>query len=252
MHPSARVQTLRHLVLPPMLMMIALIPWAQAQTQVTPTEQAVAQIEVKAIPHPLSWINRQKDYRVLSDDSLSITAPKGTDLYNDNETGTVAGNAPMLTFPPDDAFVLTAQVTPDFKQEFDAGFLVVYVDQARWAKLLLEKSHYGQLSVGSSVTNTYSDDSVNADVPGKEAYLRITKSKDVFTFYYSVDGQKWQYIRYFKFPSKGGLRVGFASQSPSGEQCATVFSKIIYVPKAPSDFWTGEPAREVTKTTEEK
>jgi len=82
--------------------------------------------------------------------------------------------------------------------------------------------------------------------------LRITKSKDVFTFYYSVDGQKWQYIRYFKFPSKGGLRVGFASQSPSGEQCATVFSKIIYVPKAPSDFWTGEPAREVTKTTEEK
>jgi regulation of enolase protein 1 (concanavalin A-like superfamily) len=60
----------------------------------------------------------------------------------------------MLAFTPDDAFVLTAKVTPDFKTEFDGGFLVVYGDPTHWAKLLLEKSHDGPISVGSSVTNT--------------------------------------------------------------------------------------------------
>jgi hypothetical protein len=38
--------------------------------------------------------------------------------------------------------------------------------------------------------------------------------------------------------------VGFASQSPAGERCATVFSKIRYSPKAVGDFWTGEPKLE--------
>jgi regulation of enolase protein 1 (concanavalin A-like superfamily) len=209
---------------------------AQALETVAPE-----QIKIKSVPHLFSWINQQKEYRILSDDSVSITAPKKTDLFNDAGSGSVAGNAPMLAFTPDDAFVLTAMVTPHFSREFDGGFLVVYVDQTHWAKLLLEQSHYGAFSVGSSVTNTYSDDSVNADIPGNAVYLRVSKSKEVLTFYYSLDGVKWRYIRYFKFPSEGQLRVGFASQSPLGDQCTTVFSKIVYVPKASADFWTGEP-----------
>lgn len=221
-----------------MLLIVTLAPFALAQND------AGEPIKIKAIPHSFSWINKQKDYRVLADDSVSITASKETDLYNDAESGNVAANAPMLTFAPDDAFVLTVKVAPDFKSEFDGGFLVVYVNQTHWAKLLFEKSHYGPFSVGSSVTNTYSDDSVNADIPGKEVYLRITRSREVFAFYYSLDGAKWQYIRFFRFPSKGPLRLGFASQSPSGEQCTTVFSKIVYVPKASGDFWTGEPPQE--------
>jgi len=56
---------------------------------------------------------------------VSITASRKTDLLNDAESGSVAGNAPMLAFTPDDAFVLTAKLTPDFKKEFDGGFLVV-------------------------------------------------------------------------------------------------------------------------------
>jgi uncharacterized protein len=228
------------LILFAVLLILVSAPGARAQETVSSADQ---QIKIKAVPHLFSWINKQKDYRILSDDSVSITASKATDLFNDAESGSVADNAPMLAFAPDDAFVLTAKVTPDFKSEFDGGFLVVYVDQTHWAKLLLEKSHYGPFSVGSSVTNTYSDDSVNADIPGTEVYLRITKSKEVFTFYYSLEGVKWRYIRFFRFPSKRQLRIGFASQSPSGDQCTTVFSNIVYVPKASGDFWTGEPSQ---------
>jgi uncharacterized protein len=232
--------------------LLILVSAPRARAQETAPSGADEQVKIKAVPHFFSWINKQKDYRILSDDSVSITASKETDLFNDAESGSVAGNAPMLVFTPDDAFVLTAKVTPNFKSEFDGGFLVVYVDETHWAKLLLEKSHYGPFSVGSSVTNTYSDDSVNADIPGKEVYLRVTKSKEVFTFYYSLDGVKWQYIRFFRFPIKGQLRMGFASQSPSGDQCTTVFSKIVYVPKASGDFWTGEPPQAATPLTEPK
>jgi regulation of enolase protein 1 (concanavalin A-like superfamily) len=226
--------------------LLLLVSAPRVPAQETVRSAANDQITIKAVPHFFSWINQQREYRILSDESVSITASRKTDLFNDAESGSVAGNAPILAFTPDDAFVLTAKVTPDFKKEFDGGFLVVYMDQTHWAKLLFEKSHYGPFAVGSSVTNTYSDDSVNAEIPGKEVYLRVTKSKEVFTFYYSLDGVKWRYIRFFSFPSKGQLRVGFASQSPSGDQCTTVFSKIAYVPKASPDFWTGEPPQAAT------
>jgi regulation of enolase protein 1 (concanavalin A-like superfamily) len=232
--------------------LLILVSAPRVRAQETVRSEADEQIKIKAVPHFLSWINKQKDYRILSDDSVSIAASKQTDLFNDAESGSIAGNAPILAFTPDDAFVLTAKATPDFKREFDGGFLVVYVDQTHWAKLLFEKSHYGPFSVSSSVTNTYSDDSVNADISGKEVYLRVTKSKDVFTFYYSLDGVKWRYIRFFSFPSKGQMRIGFASQSPSADQCTTVFSEIAYVPKASRDFWTGEPSQAATALSEPK
>jgi uncharacterized protein len=102
------------------------------------------------------------------------------------------------------------------------------------------------------VTNTHSDDSANADIPGKEVYLRATKSKKVFTFYYPLDGVKWRCIRFFRLPSKGHLRIGLASQSPSGDEYTTVFSRIVYVPKASGDFWTGEPPQAATPLSEPK
>jgi len=189
-------------------------------------------------------MNAPKDFKILSEDSFSITASAKTDLYNDADSGTHTATAPMLLFPAEETFVLTTAVTVDFNQEYDGGFLVVYSDPDHWLKLLFEKSHYGTFSVCSNVTNVNPDDSVNSDVPNKEVFLRLTRAKDVFGFYYSIDGKKWTYIRYFRFPLKGPLHVGFASQSPAGEQCATVFSKIRYSPKAVDDFWTGEPKLE--------
>ena len=69
----------------------------------------------------------------------------------------------------------------------------------------------------------------------------------MFGLYQSVDGKKWSYIRYFRFPVKGSLKVGFASQSPAGEQATAVFSKIRYAPRKIGDFWTGEPEAETRK-----
>ncbi len=194
----------------------ALVPTqAPGQVQGKPADSSAGKIDIKALPRPGAWMNAPKDFKILSEDSFSITASTKTDLYNDVDSGVHLGTAPMLLFPAEDTFVLTTAVTVDFKQEYDGGFLVVYSDPDHWVKLLFEKSHYGPL--------------------------------DVFGFYYSFDGKKWAYIRYFRFPLKGPLEVGFASQSPTGEQCTTVFSKIRYSPKGVGDFWTGEPKEETPK-----
>ena len=226
---------------------LAWAPCAPGRGQGEPAVSSAGKIDIKSLPRPGTWMNAPKDFKRLSDDSFSITASKGTDLYNNMETGLHLATAPILHFDADDTFVLTAAVTVDFKQEYDGGFLVLYSDPDHWAKLLFEKSHYGPFSVCSNVTKVDSDDSVNTDVSGTEVFLRITRAKDKFGFYYSFDGKKWAYIRYFRFPVKGPLKVGFGSQSPTGEQCTTVFSKIRYSPRAVGDFWTGEPDGETPK-----
>jgi len=223
---------------------LACAPFAQGET---PSQTSSAgKIAIKALPFPGEWVNSPKDFKILSDDSFSITASKETDLYNGLGSPKVA-TAPMLLFPAAETFVLTTAVTADFEKEYDGGFLVVYADAEHWVKLLFERSHYGPLSVCSGVTNGETDDSVNADVTGEQVFLRLTREKDVFGLYYSLDGKKWAYVRYFRFPVKGPLKVGFASQSPAGEQATTVFSKVRYAPRKVGDFWSGEPEADSAK-----
>jgi regulation of enolase protein 1 (concanavalin A-like superfamily) len=200
------------------LLLTLFLAWVPCAPGHPSTQAPAAEVEIKALPRRGAWTNAPKDFKRLADDSFAITASKQTDLYNNLDAGTRVATAPMLLFPADDTFVLTTGV-----------------------KFLFEKSHYGPFSVCSNVTNGPSDDSVHADVPTNEVYLRLTRAKDVFVLYYSVDGKKWAYIRYFRFPVKGPLKVGFASQSPTGEQCTSVFSKVRYSAKEVADFWTGEP-----------
>ena len=231
-----RSRLARGLLLP---LLLVCVPSARA-------EAPRSQVEIQALPITGEWMNTPRDFKILSGDSFSITATAKTDLYN-NVDGPDVATAPMLLFSAAETFVLTTAVAVDFKQEYDGGFLVVYSDPDHWVKLLFEKSHYGPFSVCSSVTKIDSDDSVNTEVPGKEVFLRLTRAKDVFGLYYSLDGKKWAYIRYFRFTGKGPLKVGFASQSPAGEQATAVFSKVRYSPRKVADFWTGEPEADASK-----
>lgn len=200
-------------------------------------------IQVGALPRPCTWINRPLAFSLDATNELTITAGRKTDLYNGLVPAERTTSAPMLVFAPNAAFVLTAKVSVDFQQEFDGGFLALFVDGGHWAKLLFERSHYGSPSVCSNVTKGDTDECVNGDVPGKEVYLRITRDGDLFTFYSSPEGRTWTYIRLFRFPVKGDLKVGFGSQSPLGERCTTRFTNIHYSPKGSSDFWTGAPGK---------
>jgi regulation of enolase protein 1 (concanavalin A-like superfamily) len=65
---------------------------------------------------------------------------------------------PRLLFKPADDFVLGAKVTVDFHSQWDSGVLVLYVNDAVWAKLCFEMTVEKYPAIVSVVTRDISDD----------------------------------------------------------------------------------------------
>lgn len=148
-------------------------------------------------------------------------------------------NSPRLVFQPADDFVISARVTVDFRSQWDAGVLVLYVNSDTWAKLCVEMTVDKHPAIVSVVTRGLSDDNNSIAVEGKSVYLKIAKAGHAIFFYVSQDGQKWTIIRGFSFGPGAKVQAGFSSQSPVGEGCTAVFDRISYLPKR-VNLWTGE------------
>src|SRR5262245_8226477 len=96
-------------------------------------------INVPGVPFPLtpsagsSW-NIERE-------SISITAAPHSDIFIDPRSGSQLDAAPqldaatLLGSPPTGDFQLRARVTVDFASRFDAGVLLLWIDQRHWAKL---------------------------------------------------------------------------------------------------------------------
>jgi regulation of enolase protein 1 (concanavalin A-like superfamily) len=225
-----------------LLLTAALTPRVAASAD-TPaaTDRAMAEpVRLATLPQPGTWLNAPQAFERLSDDAIQITAGTGTDLYADNAAAAVTATAPMLLFPVEGDFVLTARLSSGLDTEYDGAFLVLYENPRHWAKLLLEKSHYGPYSACSAVTDTYSDDTVNHEVGEKFVWFRVARQGQSAVFYSSLDGELWRYQRYFRFAGAGALKVGFGAQAPVGPQSTAAFSEIRFISKAPADFWTGK------------
>jgi regulation of enolase protein 1 (concanavalin A-like superfamily) len=191
------------------------------------------------IPGPLVWKNLPLEWKVEKGESLSITAGKATDWFISPLDGGKTENSPKLLFQPSGDFVLSAKVTVNFRSQWDAGVLVLYANDAVWAKLCFEMSMDKQPTIVSVVTRTLSDDNNSIPIQGNSVYLKIAKIGQAVFFYASSDGKKWAIIRAFSLLPAQQLRAGFSSQSPQGDQCETVFSEIKYRAKRVNP-WTGE------------
>jgi regulation of enolase protein 1 (concanavalin A-like superfamily) len=191
------------------------------------------------IPGPLAWKNPPLEWKVEKGELLSITAGKQTDWFISPLDGGKTENSPKLFFQPADDFVLSAKVTVDFRSQWDAGVLVLYANDAVWAKLCFEMSMEKQPTIVSVVTRTLSDDNNSIPIQGNSVYLKIAKIGQAVFFYASADGKKWSIIRAFSLLPAQQLHAGFSSQSPQGDQCKTVFSEIEYRAVRVNP-WTGE------------
>ena len=194
-----------------------------------------------AIPEELQWKNDPLDWKVEPGPNLAILAGGNTDLFID-PAGTMAkDNAPAALFaPPDENFLLSARVTVQFASTFDAGVLQVRERDDLWAKLCFEYSPQGQPMIVSVVTRGTSDDCNSVPIAGQTVYLRMARNAQTFAFHYSLDGRYWHMVRYFTLGWLGALRVGFSSQSPTGQQCRAVFSEISYRAGTLTDNRSGE------------
>jgi hypothetical protein len=92
----------------------------------------------------------------------------------------------------------------------------------------------------SVVNHGVSDDCNSVPVTGETAYLRVAQSRTATAFHYSLEGRRWSFVRYFALGSLAGLRIGFSSQSPTGNGCRAFFSEIRYRAGFPVDLRNGE------------
>jgi regulation of enolase protein 1 (concanavalin A-like superfamily) len=196
-------------------------------------------LHIKALPGALEWKNSPAGYE-LRDNGLTITAGSSTDWYISPLDGKVSASAPVLLFQPADDFVLTAKLTVEFQTKWDAGALMVYVNDSTWAKFAFEMSVYGQPTVVTVVTRGVSDDCNSESLTGNSIWYRIAKTGQTIVFYSSPDGASWKLVRAFTLGLAPGLRVGFSAQSPAGKKGSAIFSDITYNPRTIKDVFTGE------------
>ena len=185
---------------------------------------------IPTIPEALHWRHQPLSYNVDErSPALTITAGAKTDWFYDPAHSNRNDSAPMALFTPlDTHFLLSAKVAVTFITPFDAGVLVLYEQDDVWAKLCFENSPQHKPMVVSVVTHGVSDDCNAAIIEEPNIFLRLYRNADTFAFHYSHDGMYWHLVRYFSLGTLTNLRVGFSSQSPTGETCTSIFSDIRY------------------------
>jgi uncharacterized protein len=201
----------------------------------------VTDLRLPRVPFPFEPSGTPACGASLSDETLTLTCGAKSDLFIDpagDERGrTDAGRWTGL--PGDDDFTLCARVTVAFGATFDAGALLVYLSERRWAKVCYELSPQGKPTAVTVVTHGTSDDSNSFETAGGPLWLRITRAGRAWAFHASQDGAYWQLLRYFTLGEASGARVGFLAQSPAGAGCAAVLDSVAYRLGAPANLRDG-------------
>ena len=198
-------------------------------------------VVLPGVPFPLEPSGHPACQAVVSDGALILTGGAKSDLFIDpaGEEGARPDAGRLTGLPGDRDFTLAARVTVRFGNVFDAGVLLLYLSERRWAKLCYELSPQRRPTAVTVVTHGTSDDSNSFETAGGPLWLRITRSGRAWAFHASEDSTRWRLLRYFTLGEASGARVGFLAQSPLGDCCAAVFDSISYRTGAPADLRDG-------------
>ena len=201
----------------------------------------VANAQTSAIPAQFDTRNAPVVWTADASGAITINAGRKTNWFIAPLDLRSWDSAPMLLFRPADEFALSAKITLEPKSRWDAGSLVLFVNERTWAKLCLEAPDGpGKLTVVNVVTRGESDDGYSFPIAGNSAFMKVAKIGPSFVFYASADGRSWQMVRNFRLDAIDDLRVGFSAQSPTGEGTKAAFSDIRYTPSRVSDMYKGE------------
>ena len=191
--------------------------------------------EVPELPFPVVASHDDVWSRDDATGSIVAKAPGHTDFYvNPGGAGSadaesLANAATLLGVPPPGDFQLSARVAVDFRSQYDAGVLMVWVDGAHWAKLCFELSPAGRPMVVSVVTKDVSDDANAFEVDEPSVWLRVSRVDNVYAFHASADGMQWRLVRVFALgPAVGDDRVGLEVQAPTGDGCTVTYADLLF------------------------
>ncbi|MEV4538969.1 DUF1349 domain-containing protein [Asanoa sp. NPDC049518] len=172
--------------------------------------------------------------------AVTVTAQPRTDIFIDPAGGAAESTLNATTLlgdVPDGDFQFSARVTVGFAATFDAGVLLLWVDERHWAKLCFEYSPAAEPMIVSVVCRGVADDANAFVVPGPSVWLRVSRIDRVYAYHASIDGQAWQLIRAFALGDEtSGHRIGLEGQSPIGEGCTATFEEVRFAGERLADL----------------
>jgi hypothetical protein len=160
-----------------------------------------------------AWEHLQR-WEPLPGGGIRVAVPPDTDYFRDPAGEKIRDNGPYLWRAATGDFVARLHVRPAFAGMYDAGGLLVWQDEERWAKLCFEATNFGTTAAIGVVTRGLSDDANGADLAVPELWLQICRAGDTFGMQYALDGKSWRKVRRFHLPLPPTVRLGLLAQSP--------------------------------------
>jgi regulation of enolase protein 1 (concanavalin A-like superfamily) len=190
------------------------------------------ELTIDALPFPLTGEGPRAQVRPLvRGREVVLSADAAADMFLNPDGSSKTFSAERFVAAVTGDFRLSAFVSPVFVSDFDSGVLIGYVDPLNWFKVCAELDPSGTTRVVSVVTRDgISDDCDSWPIERSGTFLRTSRLGPAFALHASVDGQRWNMVRYFAMgdPAPGTLEIGFAAQSPSGEGTTAAFSSITF------------------------
>jgi len=196
------------------------------------------QVKLAGFPAPLEWDPAPVAWSA-AEGALAVEAGPKTDVFVDPGDGTETLSAPRLLGRVEGDYSLSARVTVEFRSDYDAGVLLLWVHERLWAKLCFELSPQGEPMVVSVVTRGVSDDCNSFVVDGNAVGLRVARLGQAYAFHASTDANTWRLVRHFALEPGADPRVGFVAQSPRGDGCSVRFEEISFRPERLEDIRSG-------------
>jgi uncharacterized protein len=191
------------------------------------------------LPADWSWINEPSTWR-QSGGTLRIEPAEHTDYFRSPDGSLTRDNAPLLATRVTGDFTIVARARASLAGFGDAATIVVREREDQWAKLCLERSPIGDVSLVSVVTRGVSDDANSELLSEPVAFLRATRRGDVFGFHFSTDGSTWRFVRTFRMDCGPQISVGIAAQAPYAKGCVVEFDRLELRAESVVDFRSGE------------
>ena len=186
------------------------------------------------------WLNKPEKYQE-ENNRIIISADGKTDFFVDPALNAIMSNAPLYMTEIKGDFSFSCKVKPLFKAKYDAGAVMLYIDDYNWIKFAFEKTDLGYPAVVSVLTKDYSDDCNGEEISSESIYLKISRKEGLTGLYYSLDGISWKMKRLCRFVGNyyKSLFLGIEAQSPVGEGCEVEFSEMKLVNIAVDNFRVG-------------
>jgi uncharacterized protein len=201
----------------------------------------VTDLLLPGLPFALEQSGTPACEAIVTGGTLTLISGPKSDMFIDpaGDEGARPDAGRLTGLPGDQDFTFSARVTVKFGEVFDAGVLLVYLSDRRWAKLCYEFSPQRRPTAVTVVTHGTSDDSNSFATAGGPLWLRVTRSGRAWAFHASEDARYWQLVRYFSLGETSGARVGLLAQSPLGPGCTAVFDSIGFHVGAPANLRDG-------------